>query len=370
MSLTNEQLEQFKLAEKPFLEGDCPVDWTQYLHMRSWRYVLEVNSMCNLHCTLCHAGNREGYQYRAGVMKPELLEQILDKIAQENPQATVCAYVNSDPMLHPDIAAVIRSIKGRGLHCEIATNLNVMRDMAGIFNAAPDLFTVSLSGWTQEVYERAHRGGNLDRVKNNIYEMNQIRLAMHYKGFVALAYHFYKDNLGPEQFGEVKTFAKNLNLPIVTSLGRCITMENTVQALRHLEKEHTGVDRPYQKGPGDLDLNEMLPPPNPEFLAGLERCLFHPQYAQAFYDRYPEVGVCLMADLFTEIRYDGTVQLCAWTDDRRMMLGNFLDLTPDQRREARLYHPFCKECLRYRLNLYFQLVDGSKWLPVAEIKQP
>lgn len=351
--------EAYELSARPYLEAQAAVDWHQYINLRAWRYVLEVNSACNLHCTLCHAGNRQGYQSTVGVMKPELMEKILDKIAAENPKAVVCAYVNSDPMLHPDIASVIRSIKGRGLSCEIATNLNIMRDIPGIFAAKPDLFTVSMSGWTQEIYERAHRGGNVDRVKQNIYEMNQIRLAMGYKGFVGISYHFYKDNMGQDQWGQVKEFAKNLGLPVVTSLGRTITMENTIQACRQLELEKTGSVPPYDKGPGDLDLNTDIPQPSLSFMQGIKRLICPPTRAVAMYEKWPVSPVCVISDVFCEIRHDGRVQLCAWTDDERLTIGNYLDLTPDQIREARRGHPICKECLRYRLNIYYHIVDKS-----------
>ncbi len=357
----SELAEQYKLSARPYLESQCAVDWSQLIWLKSWRYVLEVNSACNLRCTHCHAGNRAGFQSTTGVMKPELMEKILDKIASENPQAIVCAYVNSDPMLHPDIASVVRSIKRRGLNCEVATNLNIMRDIEGIFNAKPDLFTVSISGWTQEIYERAHRGGKIDVVKNNIYEMNRIRLAMGYTGFVGISYHFYKDNMGPDQFGEVVTFAKNLGLPVVTSMGRVITMENSIQALRKIEREKTGENRPYEKGPGNLDLNTALPEPSKSFMDGLERLIFPPSKAKELYDKWPVASVCLIADVFTEIRHDGRVQLCAWTDDSRLTIGNYLEMTQEQISAARRGHPLCKECLRYRLNHYFQIADRDQW---------
>lgn len=360
--MTPEELkEAYELSARPFVEAGGAVDWTDLIKLRSWRYVLEVNSACNLKCTLCHAGNRSGFQSTTGVMKPELMEKILDKIKSENPRAIVCAYVNSDPMVHPDIASVIRSIRGRGLDCEIATNLNIMRDMEGIFNAAPTLFTVSISGWTQEVYERAHRGGDIETVKNNIYEMNQIRLRMKYGGVVGISYHLYKDNQGPEQYGEVLNFAKNLGLMVITSMGRVITMENTVQYLRKVEFEKTGLTRPYETGPGDLDLNSALPQPSQSFIDGVDRLLFPPTMAQKLYEKWPVSPVCVIADVFTEIRHDGRVQLCAWTDDSRLTIGNYLDMTHEQISAARRGHPFCKECLRYRTNNYFHIVDRNRW---------
>ncbi len=359
--MTAEELEAaYALSARPFVEAPSAVNWEELIHLRAWRYVLEISSACNLHCTLCHAGNREGYQYTPGTMNPELFEKILDKIALENPKAIVCAYVNSEPFLHPRLAECIASIKGRGLSCEIATNLNYMRNAEAVLDARPDLFTVSVSGFTQPVYERAHRGGNIDVVKQNLHELAEIVQRIKYDGFVGISYHMYNDNMG-EEMAQMTQLAVSLGFRFLTSWGRVITMENTVQALRHLEEQQTGQKRPYDLSPDGLDLNTMLPPANPEFIKGMERLHFHPAKAREFYARWPVAPVCVIADVFTEIRHDGRVQLCAWTDDTRLTLGNYLEMSQEEIVAARRGHPLCRECLRYRTNLYFHIVDRLRW---------
>lgn len=117
---------------------------------------------------------------------------------------------------------------------------------------------------------------------------------------------------------------------------------------------------PYEPRP-ELDLNKILPPGKQEFIEAMQRLQFHPANAKEFYARWPVAPVCAIADVFTEIRHDGRVQLCAWTDDMRLTLGNYLEMSQDQIREARIGHPLCQECLRYRLNLYFHIVDRPRW---------
>lgn len=351
--------EAYELSGKPYVEAGGAVEWHDYIKLRSWRYILEVNSACNIRCVTCHAGQREGFDSTTGMMDPDLMERILDKIVLENPQAIVCAYANSDPMVHPNIAKVVASIRGRGLSCEIATNGNLMRNVEAIFEAKPTLFTVSISGWTQDVYERAHRGGNIETVKKNIVLMNDVRLKMNYQGPVGISYHQYKDNMGEDQYGKVQEFARGLGLMLVTSNGRSITMENTIQELRRLD----GVEqsRPYGPMKNGLDLNTALPPTSESYRKGMERVLFHPKDARQLYERWPVSPVCVISDVFTEIRHDGRVQLCPWTDDQRLTMGNFLDMSPQDRARARLGHPFCKECLHYRTNLYFHIIDRPNW---------
>lgn len=67
--------------------------------------------------------------------------------------------------------------------------------------------------------------------------------------------------------------------------------------------------------------------------------------------------------MFTFIRHDGKTQLCACTADRRITLGNYLEDTPEQMIKSRTGHSICRQCMKYRLNLYFHLVDGEKWEP-------
>jgi hypothetical protein len=92
-----------------------------------------------------------------------------------------------------------------------------------------------------------------------------------------------------------------------------------------------------------------------------------PTQAKEMYKHHPMREGCPVGAgmLFTFIRHDGLVQMCACTADRRINLGNFLDLTPEQMIEKRFGHAICKQCLKYRNNLYYNLVDREKWLTPA-----
>lgn len=358
--MTPEELSaEYALAARPYLEAPGPTP-PQALNLRSWRYVFEISSACNLKCALCHAGNRSGYSYNPGIMDMDLMEKCLDKMKTENPNAVVCCYVNSEPFLHPRIAECVAAIKRRGFRCEFATNLNHMAQLDQVLAAKPDILTVSVSGFTQAVYERAHRGGNIETVKKNIIELAEANRRGNHQIFLGVSYHMYNYNLG-EEMQKMREFTEAQGMLFMLSWARAITIENTVQALRQLEKETTGRDEPYVIGKDGLDLNKILPPANPEFIKSMEQIRFHPRKARKLYDRWPVPKVCIIADVFTEIRHDGMVQLCAWTDDMRLTLGNYLEMSHAQICEARRGHPLCQECLRYRLPLYFHILDCTKW---------
>ena len=67
--------------------------------------------------------------------------------------------------------------------------------------------------------------------------------------------------------------------------------------------------------------------------------------------------------MFTFIRHDGKTSMCACVADRRITVGDYLDTTPEQMIEQRQGHAICKQCLKYRTNLYFHIVDHEKWTP-------
>lgn len=351
-----ERSEALALARRPYSEGYCPIP-PESLAMRSWRYFLEINTACNLHCSLCVVGNRAGYENTPGIMDMDLMERILDKMATENPKASVCIYGNSEPFLHPRIGECLASIKRRGFTFEISSNLNLLKEdkLESVLNNEPSFFIISLSGYTQDVYVRAHQGGDIEKVKRNMATVSAIRSKLGSKCRVAVSYHIYKYN--EHEVAPMATYAEALGFEFMGVNARAIAMENTVQALREMERSQGNPVTPYVIGRDGLDLNKEFPPANPKYVANMENLFVHPREALKMYDRWPVSPVCLVGEVFTFIRADGKVQLCACTDDVRLTLGNYLEMTQDQICEARVGHPLCNECQRLRMNLYYHCVE-------------
>lgn len=357
--MTAEQLTAYDQATRPYLDGKSFIT-EELFKRRSWRYLIEFNTACNLKCIFCMNGNRcKGYQSTPGVMSDEVMRKVLDKVATENPKAHIMPYGNSEPFLHPKYHEVIAAIKAHGFTCEIATNLHFTENIEATVALNPEFFIISVSGFTQEIYSRSHRGGDIERVKKNMQLLAEIKSRVNPKLLVVVDYHRYKYNL--HEIEPMRVFCNNLGFSFMTVSGRVITLENAVQYLRNIETQSIA---PYEKGPGELDLNRDFPEPPVEFVEQFEQLEFHPRGIPGLYKDYPVASVCPIADLFTYIRHDGRVQLCAWTDDTRLVLGNYLDMTLEQITEARLNHPLCRECLSYHLNLYFHLVDYPKWSPI------
>ena len=358
MSLSPELAESYRESTRPFIDGAITSD---VVSLKPWRVFLEINSLCSLHCPTCTKGNPEGYDHQTGIMDADLMERILDKIKIENPNAIVFCYGNSEPFLHPRLPECIASIKRRGLNAQISTNLNSVRRVDELLEARPDLIIISLSGWTQDIYVRGHAGGNIEKVKANMRTLaeinNQIPLDQRVK--ILVNFHVYSYN--EHEVAPMNEYANNLGIGFFTSIARAISMENTIQYCRSHDPNAT----PYEIQDGRPDWNVAFPPAGKIYEDAMSTLRIPPTEAREMYKEIPMSEVCPVGAgmLFTFIRHDGLVQMCACSADRRITLGNYLDLTPDQMIEKRTGHSVCKQCLKYRLNLYYMIADRDKWVP-------
>lgn len=159
----------------------------------------------------------------------------------------------------------------------------------------------------------------------------------------------------------MKEYTESLGIGFFTSIARAISMENAIQYCRKHDPDAT----PFEVEDGRPDWNVALPPVGEIYSSAMDRLRIPPTEARAMYAHHPISRVCPVGagSIFTFIRHDGLVQLCACTADRRITLGNYLDLTPDQMIEKRTDHAICKQCIKYRLNLYFMISDREKWIP-------
>lgn len=356
--MTPEFAKAYDDAAIPFIDGAISAETTK---LKSWRYFLEINSVCNLHCPTCTKGNQEGYDHQTGVMDMDLMNSILEKIAKENPNAIVFVYGNSEPFLHPKLPECITAIHDWGLHPEMSTNLNVLKRVDDMLAARPDLIIISLSGFTQEVYVKGHAGGNIERVKENMRTIAETNNRIPEERRVKILVNFHIYDYNQHEVSLMKEYAENLGLGFFTSLARAISIENAIQYCRSKDSDAV----PYEVQEGGPDWNKIIPPVGQTYIDTMAHLRIPPDKAREMYEKYPASEVCPVGAgmLFTFIRHDGKTQMCACTADRRITVGDYLDTTPEQMVEQRTGHSICKQCIRYRLNLYFMIANREKWEP-------
>jgi len=293
------------------------------------RYVfyIDVFSNCNLRCPSCLVGNKFGNRsdWPRGLMSPALLGQILDKALSECGISVVGLYNWTEPLLHPEIAALIRTIKDRGLLCHVSSNLNVLRDPEKLLGSGLDALRVSLSGFTQSVYSRGHRGGDIEKVKNNMGRLAKAKAATGSHTHIEVFYHRYRyneDEIKPmEELSRSLGFEFNSTLAYVTQVEKILAI---------VEGQQTPEDK------------ELLA----DLVVPLDRAL-------EVTSRSRKTSCTLLEDIIT-IDVAGNAMLCCGSSmDRKNVIGNFLDLSLDKIQERRRQMTLCGPCLRLGIPDYF-----------------
>jgi hypothetical protein len=174
---------------------------------------------------------------------------------------------------------------------------------------------------------------------------------------ISVNYHVYNDN--GNEIELMREYAASYGIGLFTSTARAISIENSIQYLR----ERDG-NPDYEVQPDRPDWNKVLPPPSQQWKDTMARLKIPPQDAREMYSKYPVQPVCPIGagGIFTFIRHDGKIQMCACTADRRITISDdYLSTNVEGMIESRTGHAICKQCIKYRLNLYFMIADREKW---------
>lgn len=132
-------------------------------------------------------------------MSFELFCKILDKVQIELPHCLGIFLFNyGEPLLSPDLPKMIQEIHSREMIAIISSNLSVEYDFDSLLIDPPDIFKISISGFTQKIYETTHNGGNIHLVKTNMYRIRMIEDKLKTRVNVVVGYHVYNNNQGSE----------------------------------------------------------------------------------------------------------------------------------------------------------------------------
>lgn len=165
------------------------------------RIGFDIVNRCNLTCPACPTGRRN----QAGQTPPfhyaslDVCEAVFQKLAALNNAALdCCLYKYAEPGLHPQLPEVLDLAWKYGIPCYLSSNLNVRQDWKTLLGKpALRRFIISTSGYTQEIYERGHRGGKIDLFLRNLEAIGAV--PREERCDVQLRFHQYDDNAGDEE---------------------------------------------------------------------------------------------------------------------------------------------------------------------------
>jgi len=301
---------------------------------------VDAFTSCNLRCPSCVVGDRNRkdlFPAKARkMMTPALLRQVLDKAAGEVSDIEGVGFFNwTEPLLHPQIAALVEEVSRRGLKCWVSSNLNILPDPDGLLAAKPHEIIVSVSGFRQDVYVRGHKGGDIEVVKANMQRLSEAAaasLAAGSRTWLRLVYHRYIDNAEDEQL--MKEYAESLGFAFSPCWAYVTAVERVLDI--YLEKRIF---------PHDRELLDRLALP---FEQALENVSQTPSTTcghiegRLVLDASADVYLC-----------------CASSGAATNVVGNFLTSSLEEITASKRTHDLCGPCMKHSVMDYFSRSGGD-----------
>ena len=310
------------------LQPLAPTGLRRYHPIESSRYVyaIDVVGGCNLRCPTCPVG--QGAALPKGLMQRDLFQAILQKIVHEQaPQRPDIWLFNwGEPLLHPQLGALIGDVRQAGLTSMVSSNLHHSDRIDEVMQANPDRMKVSLSSLRQEAYGLTHVRGDIERVKANLHLLAQARDRHKATTEIWIGHHLYRHTLQDQQ--EVQNFAVSLGFGYVPSTAIVAPIETALRMLSTDADEW--VAEPLH--------SQLLTTPA-EISAHLKA------HRSGRFD-------CELRFNMTSIQYDGGVTLCCGTTQALASEPvAFLAHSHAALEQKKYAHPFCGQCIKNNLHL-------------------
>jgi pyruvate-formate lyase-activating enzyme len=293
------------------------IDFIPFTRIQRFDYQVDISGACNLRCISCPRGNMPN-QPPAGFMSAETFGRVLDKILREDPFTGVVTLYNwGEPLLNPELPAIVRLARERGVLTAISSNLNVKRDFSDVIKAGPMWFRISLSGYGKS-YEITHTGGSWELLLENMKKLKNWREQYHPDMVVEMFYHIYRHN-NTEDFHKMRSLCDQLGF----------TFRYRHAALAPLDNIEAVIDgKPVSRQAREAMGWQILPVDEAMAIARTQ------QERECSYER------CLW------ITWDLQVAQCMewYADGRTLVPKDFLATPLQEIIDARCLNEFCAHC--------------------------
>ena len=258
-------------------------------------------------------------------MRFEMFKEIIAKVAIDYPGTTISLFNWTEPLLHPEVLRFLEEIPRHGLKSRISTNLNLLPDAEGLVNVAPDGITISLSGFTQSVYEIGHGDGNIEVVKKNMKALSEAIQRAGKDIAVTVYYHKYFHNLHEEPL--MKDFSKSLGFSFGSGWAYYMPVEKVMD---YIDQKISIEQQEQIETKFPLNIAEAIKATKP-------------------YRNQP----CHLATSTLTMDCRGNVQLCcAVYDQKQFTVANYLEMPlPDVEKKIK-NHGYCSKCMQKGLHMY------------------
>jgi cyclic pyranopterin phosphate synthase len=139
---------------------------------------ISITDRCNLRCVYCMPKEGMRWQPRAEQLSAEEMIRVVETAAQGGVRRV--RLTGGEPLVHPDILAIVRGISSiKGIEeVSLTTNGMLLERLARpLADAGLKRVNISLDSLIPERFTRITRGGNIDRVWNGIAAAERAGLA-------------------------------------------------------------------------------------------------------------------------------------------------------------------------------------------------
>jgi organic radical activating enzyme len=290
---------------------------------------IDICGACTLRCPSCPQGNVKDYRLPQGFMDPELLTRIVAKAQSECRRPNISLFNWAEPLLHPQLPELVGIIQKAGIPCHLSSNLDILPDADALMAANPATLRISASGFTQEVYGRTHRGGDIERVKKHMVALAAAKKRNRADTDIFVHYHRYRHNLHDEP--RLREFAKGLGFHFHAVWALFFPLE---KLLAYAGEELD--DFPLTEE--DMALIDSLALPMRAALAAARKYRNRP---------------CSLREDAISLDFQGNATLCCGVfDARKYSVANYLEIPLEEIQKVRRSHPLCNICMGQGVHVF------------------
>jgi radical SAM protein with 4Fe4S-binding SPASM domain len=153
-------------------------EWPEKFHIGEFPLFIdiEVTSACNLKCPFC-ATTFRGKAIKKGFISFDMVRKIIDEGADNNLYG-VKFNMRGEPLLHSQIHEFVRYAKTKGL-IDVYFNTNAISltdEMSRkLIDAGLDRISISIEGYTKDIYEKHRVGADYETVVSNIENVQLLK---------------------------------------------------------------------------------------------------------------------------------------------------------------------------------------------------
>jgi MoaA/NifB/PqqE/SkfB family radical SAM enzyme len=287
---------------------------------------IDISGACNLKCIACPRGSGDYFHSGSGFISLSDYRAVAEKLLKDMPMLSyVSLFVWGEPLLHPELAEIIKINNELGIPDQISTNLNYVKNLEEIIAAKPAHLTVSCSGYGPEHYEITHTGGSWDKFSSNLHKLSELVKKYGDETVVTLFYHVNRQNV--DEYPKIYALGEKLGFAVSIQSSRVFPD----YALRYAETGEMTPEAKLSESLSMVSLDEMMT------IAKENKAKF-----------------CTNGLGFPNINWDKKVFTCCNLGPDDFIADDFLGISLDELIKRRNESDLCRRCIGACVHRYYE----------------